>query len=228
MRPMKDLQILLNTKSACEKAVMYGYEYQEYEKKCQREFAIVEKQRKYQEWYSMVSNIMESVLKSQPAFLNSLDTWNQTRVFLTQEVSIPKNLRPLFSEADCVTLDRVLRIARNHQEHPDKTNQFQYLLLADTIPSKIIMQAFGRIWNLIVEEWNSLSEDDRVRMTAGSTELKRNMVTIQQSLAQLVPAFQKDHRVKPEVYEQLMHMIEFVPSDENIIAVYNKSKENIR
>jgi hypothetical protein len=222
------LQVLLNIKSACEEAVVYGCEYQEYEKKCQREFVITEKQRKYQEWYSMVSNIIGSVLESKSAFPNSLDTWEQTRRFLIQEVNIPNNLRPLFSEGGCVSLDRVLRIARNHQEHPEKTDQIRYLLLADSIPSMIILQALCHIWNLVVEEWNSLSEDERIRVIVRSTELKRNMVTIQQCLMQLVPAFSKDPRVKPEVYEQLMQMIEFVPSDENIIAVYNESKANMR
>lgn len=216
MRTSKELQSLLGLFHACEDAIEACNQLQEYEKKHEMNFDSKERFKVFSGCYIKVSNILTSIKKNTKLFISSPAELESVLRYIAIPVTVPNSMQSSFTSASDLSLEHVLRIARNYLEHPEKNDQLQYFLLADTISQETIFQSLFYAVILVKKEMSCLSQEERRIMFAQSADLYRFVQNAKLQFKKVLPELQKDNRFTPEMRNMIDQFIDYTPSSENV------------
>ena len=227
IRSVIELKTLSKLTKTNKEVLKLCYAYYEFTKNNQFSFDIKTKQYLYCSWYSKLSDLLEATLKSEKCFINNKQLFNNLNDFAQQKITIPEFLKSTndksetnnvkISANDDVSLRRVIKIARNHAEHPDKTNQEIYCILTDFISIDILLLLNYKIDTLIVNEIKSLTNEELQVMISESIELKRNILALQEVTKKYLPTLEQCEQYTPGMRKMVQTFLEFIPNRNNIV-----------
>lgn len=224
MKTEKQLAQLMNIRTALKTSVSKMKAYIDYSQKNKYSLDVKTKTQLFQEWYSPLSNTIGAILASRDCFTVSKEKWLSFESKVKEAVPIPKRLENSFSSNDDISYARVLRIARNLPQHPEKTNQLKYVYLADAIPIESLLGIQQAAIDLFDSELEILSQDERNTMVRGSVELTRSIYAMQDALLPYLDQLQTMEGVTPKQIETLKNFIQYTPTTENIVF-YDPTEE---
>ncbi len=217
MKSEKQLKQLMGIRAGIKTATEKMCNYLEYIGKNRYSLDVMNKTKLFQEWYSSVSNSIGAILASKDCFSVAYNMWESFEKTVKKPVPIPKKLQSSFGKDDDVSYERVLRIARNHQEHPDKANQEQFVFLADTISVDSLKAIQDEAIILFDTEVTSLSQEEVNLMVRESMELKRDVYAMQDTLLPFLDYLQSVPGVTASQIKTLKEFIQYTPASENIV-----------
>ena len=218
MRTKKQLISLWGIYTACVNAADVCNTAYKFERENKLSFDNEKKSLLRSECYSKVGNILSSINNNRSLFINSKAQLQYFIDFISKPVDIPEHFEKMFSDvlSDERTVERVLRVARNVIEHPDKNDQIKYLYLADTIDFSTIYEALALASVLVEREINNSTDEERRIMVAESYSLGRFVFNAQKQLRPVLEVLKQDERASKGNIEILEAFLAFCPSSENV------------
>lgn len=210
------LKTLYKIKLAYDEADRNASEFQSYVTMQASTCDFVEKRRLFRGWYVSQSNLLGAVLASKVYFANSKELFEKVCVNANEEVIIPESLKSRFGAKDDISLARVLRIARNCSEHPEKVSDEKYLLVAELMNPDVLARNLVLIRELLRNELSILTQDEKRIMFAESNGYKSFIYTVQEEMRSVLNAVEGDDRVSTEAKELMMKFLKFVPCEANV------------
>lgn len=218
MRTIKELQPLLNIIYAAKNTRERGFAYFDYDNKAAVSIDIHKKQKLVREWVTDLANLIDAICNSESSFQNYEVVWRSFIDFVSYPVEIPAAQKDSFEGSDDVSLKRVLRIARNFDEHPEKIEQAKYALLADTISPQLLMEATLFATGLASNEWRSLSHEEQQLCIAESLETKRQIMGLQREINEkVIPVLKTKGIEESPAFRVLQEFLNFEPKAGNVI-----------
>lgn len=145
-------------------------------------------------------------------------------------VNKPVKLRTWKEEETLYTLDNLLGVFRNRNEHYDKIDQeSQYILFKTSVTKEQLMELYSCCNEVLNKEINKLNEEDIPKYIFSNPELKS---AFNNAIMNVIESNDKAKEQMPELYEFNFDIIEFFKNinfdtmtAEEFENVYNKIKE---
>lgn len=167
---------------------------------------------KLRDFESKLSNVLGAILDSKDIFDNSEQDWNIIMMEAQQKYSVKHEGCTKNEE-----LQKILRIARNWEEHPDKVNQIAYRYAADRVDPYVLFNLLGGIGVLLNKETKNLSDDELQRMVANSEALHSRIYFIQSSMGKIKDIILNNAEISSEIKKTFSDFLDFEPNQGNVI-----------
>ena len=146
---------------------------------------------------------------------------------MNKKIPVPRKLKQYSKEEiEEVSIIDVLRRARNWEEHPQKTNQRLYRLMADGLDFQIILQLLYKIDKLSLCEINSLSQKEFEKMITNSESLHSKIFLLQNEIEKKQEHILECENVTEEQKKVLQEFLNFIPNKKNVKIDYSTQKND--
>lgn len=227
LKTEKQLEIILKVRKEILKLEELCYKYQQYLENNEIIINSEENQEKLRECETKLTNIILAILDSQSTFSASKLLLDELRIYVNKKIPVPRKLKQ-YSEEEIeeVSIIDVLRRARNREEHPQKTNQRLYRLMADGLDFQIILQLLYKIDKLSLCEINSLSQKEFEKMITNSESLHSKIFLLQNEIEKKQEHILECENVTEEQKKVLQEFLNFIPNKKNVKIDYSTQKND--
>lgn len=227
LKTKKQLQILHKIRKEVVKLKQMCDKYQQYLADNLIIINSKEKLEKLRECETKLANITLAILDSKSTFSEGRDLWNDLKDYSNKKINVPTKLKRYSKkEIEDVTIIDVLRRSRNWEEHPQKTNQILYRLMADELDFQILLELLYKVDKLSAYEINALSEEELRLMLVNSESLHSQIYTLQNEFDKIKGDILKREDITDQQKKIFQDFLNFIPKEENIVLLDGENKED--